>query len=199
MDFLANLEKKSKRFTISLSLVLIVVVGLLDFFTGYEIAFSLFYVVPIALISWFIGRSSGVITSVVCALVWFGADRATGHLSMHPFITLWNTLVRFSFFIIITMLLSAVKNTMQREKELTRADNVTGALTSRFFYGVLQMEVNRSQRNQRPFTLAYIDLDNFKTVNDQFGHATRRPGPPYSGHFHQKPYANNRCGWAAWW
>jgi diguanylate cyclase (GGDEF)-like protein len=34
------------------------------------------------------------------------------------------------------------------------------------------MEINRARRYDRPFTLVCIDLDNFKTVNDSFGHST---------------------------
>jgi diguanylate cyclase (GGDEF)-like protein len=34
------------------------------------------------------------------------------------------------------------------------------------------MEINRSVRYKRPFTLAFIDVDNFKTINDTFGHTT---------------------------
>jgi diguanylate cyclase (GGDEF)-like protein len=45
-------------------------------------------------------------------------------------------------------------------------------VNSRVFYDLLQTEINRSQRYKDPFTIAYIDLDNFKTVNDDFGHTT---------------------------
>ncbi|MFA4915140.1 MAG: GGDEF domain-containing protein [Syntrophales bacterium] len=33
------------------------------------------------------------------------------------------------------------------------------------------MEIERSQRHKHPFTVTYFDLDNFKTVNDRFGHS----------------------------
>jgi diguanylate cyclase (GGDEF)-like protein len=68
--------------------------------------------------------------------------------------------------------LSTLKRTLEHEKELSRTDYLTGAANSRVFYDLLQTEINRSQRYKNPFTIAYIDLDNFKTVNDEFGHAT---------------------------
>jgi diguanylate cyclase (GGDEF)-like protein len=80
-------------------------------------------------------------------------------------------LIRLSFFVIPVLLLSSLKRTLNREKELARTDYLTGAANSRFFYDLLQMEIDRSHRYGRPFTLAIIDLDNFKTVNDEFGHS----------------------------
>ncbi len=94
-----------------------------------------------------------------------------GIINVQPLLPLWNTLIRLSFFIIITLLLSALKNALEREKEMARTDYLTGAVNSRLFFKCVQMEIDRFNRYKHPFTVAYIDLDNFKTVNDQFGHS----------------------------
>lgn len=170
MNLIENLEKKSQPFKIVLEFALIGVIGIIDFLTGYEIGVSLFYVIPISFAAWSLGRRHGIAASVVSSCVWLGADAASGHIYSYPLIPFWNTLIRLSFFVIIALLLSALRNAMEREKEVARTDFLTGAVNSRFFFELVQMEIDRLQRYERPFTIAYIDLDNFKTVNDQFGH-----------------------------
>ena len=145
-------------------------IGVVDFLTGYEIAFSLFYVLPVALVTWLTSRRLGLAASLAGAIVWLWADVASGHPYMHPLIPFWNTLIRLGFFAIITLLLSALRSATERERELARRDNLTGAVNPRFFYDLAQMEIDRFQRYEHPFTLAYVDLDNFKAVNDRFGH-----------------------------
>lgn len=61
---------------------------------------------------------------------------------------------------------------MNHEAELARTDNLTGAVNSRFFYDLLEIEIDRFRRYKTVFSLVYIDLDNFKTINDQHGHTT---------------------------
>ena len=174
MNLLTFFEKQSKSFRVTVVAVgfaLIGVIGVTDFLTGYELAFSVFYVIPIAIVTWSMGRQLGLVTSLVSAFVWLGADLGTGHIYTHPLIPVWNTLIRLAFFVLITMLLSALSSATERERELARTDYLTGAVNARLFYELVQTEIDRLQRYKRPFTLAYFDLDNFKSVNDQFGHA----------------------------
>jgi diguanylate cyclase (GGDEF)-like protein len=63
-----------------------------------------------------------------------------------------------------------LNSSLEREKELSRTDYLTGASNSRYFYEVMQVEINRHRRYKHPFTLAYIDVDNLKLVNDKYGH-----------------------------
>ncbi|MDS4026553.1 MAG: diguanylate cyclase [Candidatus Contendobacter sp.] len=168
---LESLEKQNELSIMLMGLVLIVAVGVCDFLSGYEISFSVFYVIPISLVTWFTGRWPGIMASLISAVVWLWADAAAGNTYSNPLIPMWNSFIRLSFFVIITSLLSTLRIAMEHEKELSRTDNLTGAANSRSFYELASMEIERLKRYRHSFTLVYIDLDNFKTVNDQFGHA----------------------------
>lgn len=168
----ANLETRSRLFIILVEITLVAVVVVLDVLTGYEISFSLFYVIPISFAAWYISQRHAIIASFASAILWLFADWTSGHVYPHPLIPIWNTLIRLSFFIIIALILPALRKSLEREKEFARIDYLTGAANSRLFYALLQAEIDRLQRYGRPFTLVHIDLDNFKAVNDQFGHLT---------------------------
>jgi len=146
--------------------------GLLDYATGYELSFSLFYLGPIALVTWFTGRSAALAASVVSAVVWFKADATAGHLYGSVAVPYWNSAIRLGFFVVVALLLSALRKAFEREQASARTDYLTGALNARHFRDILQREMERTGRYRRPFTIAYLDIDNFKAVNDRFGHDT---------------------------
>ena len=149
--------------------IFVAAVGVVDFLTGSEIAFSVFYLIPIVLVTWFSGRNLGLATSAISTIASLVADALSGQSYSQPAILYWNTTVRLGFFVIVTLLLPALK-TLEREKEISRIDYLTGAANRRLFFEVAQRELDRAQRYGRPFTIAYVDLDGFKTMNDQFGH-----------------------------
>jgi diguanylate cyclase (GGDEF)-like protein len=70
-----------------------------------------------------------------------------------------------------------LRRLMQLEKEnrhlksLSVTDELTGIYNKRFFNRQMSVEIARTQRTGEPFCLLFIDLDNFKTVNDTLGHA----------------------------
>ena len=151
------------------ALILVAGVCAIDVVTGPEISFSLFYLIPIALIAWFIGRGPALAISIASAIAWFIADALSGQTYSHPAIRYWNATVRLGFFVVVTVLLPVLR-ALEREKELARVDFLTGAANRRLFYESLQRELERSQRYKRPLTVAFLDIDNFKAVNDRLSH-----------------------------
>ena len=115
MNFLAYFEKLSKPFVVALGFILIGIVGIIDYLTGYELSFSLFYLIPITLVTWYAGQRFGLAMSLVSALVWSIIDVASGAKYSHPLIYVWNTLIILVFFVIVTLLLSLSKKILEHE------------------------------------------------------------------------------------
>jgi diguanylate cyclase (GGDEF)-like protein len=63
-----------------------------------------------------------------------------------------------------------LKDAHARIEELAQIDDLTGALNRRYIMRALGEEVTRAQRNAEPCSIAIIDLDHFKRINDTFGH-----------------------------
>ena len=66
--------------------------------------------------------------------------------------------------------LSAHKDAEARLRLLSITDNLTGLYNQRHFHHVLANEMKRSERYQHPLSMVCVDIDNFKQVNDRFGH-----------------------------
>jgi len=172
MHLLAWIENASNPIKAISGILLVAVVGSLNILTGWELDLSLFYILPIAFVTWFLGSMAGFFASFVCTAVWYGIDLSLLHEYSSEFVHYWNTVIRLLFFFLFTFMLNSLKNALERERKLSRIDSLTGVATSRHFYELLELEIARSKRYKRPFTIAYLDLDNFKAVNDRFGHTT---------------------------
>jgi diguanylate cyclase (GGDEF)-like protein len=170
-NLLEDLAKKPKPFLFVIGLAFILLFGAVDYFTGYEISLSIFYSLPISLVAWFVGRRWGIVLSAIGAATWLWVDVIVGHEYSHPLIAFWNAAVRLGYFVIITYTLAALKEALDREKKLARTDSLTGIANAKYFYELANSEIYRSHRYDRPVTLAYLDLDDFKKVNDSFGHS----------------------------
>jgi diguanylate cyclase (GGDEF)-like protein len=175
-DFMVNiiesLAKKPRSFLIALGFILIAFVGVTRYLTGPEFAFSLFFLLPISLGTWFAGRWVGILLSVMSAVVWLATDLIGGQSYSHPVVPLVNETLRLSVFLIVVVILSTLKRVLEREKMFARKDFLTGIANRQAFFEFAGIEINRCRRHGYPLTIAYIDCDNFKVINDRFGHQT---------------------------
>lgn len=115
MSYLAH---RSKIFVVLLSFGILALITFLDRLTGYELSFSIFYLIPIALVTWFAGWQGGLGFSIVSSGLWLWADLAAGQSYSSVAIPYWNALVRFGFFIIVTFMLTERQQQQIRQEEL---------------------------------------------------------------------------------
>jgi diguanylate cyclase (GGDEF)-like protein len=156
----------------SLSALSVLLIGLLDYITGSEISVALLYLLPIMLIAWLKGRGSAALLSIFSALVWLFADILDRQAYAHLAISLWNAAMGLGVFLIVGYSVAAIKKLLLLEHGHAHTDYVTGVANARSFYEQMNRELERSARYGRPVAIAYIDVDNFKQVNDTLGHAT---------------------------
>lgn len=168
--YLERLKRVPKVVIFGICLGSIGLIGLLDTWVSVDIGLSLFYLAPIALATWVVGRDAGTLLAAIAAALWFWAELQSDNFSGFIF-ALWNAVViRLGTFWIITTVLSSLKDAYELEKHLARTDGLTGVANWRSFQQLLTAEIERAQRYPHPITLAYLDIDNFKHINDRQGH-----------------------------
>lgn len=157
----------------AISLFCIVLAGYLDHATGAQVSMMMLYAVPILLASRYCGRTEGLFVACTAAGSWFIVNLLHKTPGESSAILSWNALTRFGIFTLIAYAVSLqVKLKRALEKEMLRADtdHLTGLLNKGAFRDRVDIEMNRAQRYHHPFSIALIDLDNFKRVNDLQGH-----------------------------
>ena len=168
---LSFLDKLSFTAICAISVLITAIVGVIDFITGYEISTALFYILPVAIASWYGGRTLGIAVSLLAAAIWLVNDIGAGQEYSHPAILPWNTFVRLAIFLLLALLLAAFRGLLRAEALAAKTDHLTGALNRLGFSERFAEEYARGARFGRAFSLAYLDIDNFKQVNDSLGHA----------------------------
>lgn len=151
--------------------VFVLLLGYIDYITG-DFSLLIFYLCPIALVSWFAGKYSGIFISIASGLVWYLAETALLPYYSYPIAHHWNVITKLEFLVIFSYLLSSLKEVLEHEKKLGRTDYLTNAANRRLFFELANIEIDKTRRFHRPFTAVYMDIDNFKTINDNFGHTT---------------------------
>jgi diguanylate cyclase (GGDEF)-like protein len=152
------------------SLALIGTVVYLDYLTGPEYQLSVLLLGPVYFATWHLGIRFGIFFSVLSAFSvlidpLFHPDYfpKTGPV-------FWDFLVILILFISFSFVLSRLKSELLHAREQARTDGLTGLLNGGAFIENIERERLRAIRTGRPYALCYMDLDNFKRVNDTLGH-----------------------------
>ncbi|CAN5690539.1 hypothetical protein BH23GEM10_BH23GEM10_02230 [soil metagenome] len=167
----ASLSGLSRAGVWAATLTALAIIGVLDMATGPQISFSIFYLIPVVMSAWHLGWRPSLVVVVLGAGVWLLAERLSGRVYDVEMIQYWNALVRAALFFVVAYTLALHRQALTHERQLARTDGLTGLPNTRSFNELAERELHRLRRKQLPVSLAYIDIDDFKSVNDTLGHA----------------------------
>ncbi|MGQ0703492.1 MAG: GGDEF domain-containing protein [Gemmatimonadales bacterium] len=138
--------------------------------TGPEIALGVFYLPAIAAVSWYCGSQVGIGMALLATVA---SGLAAWSRLPHPelSVVLWNSGAQLIFFHFAAIMVGTVARQTVRLANLAREDPLTGIPNRRAFFEELDRALEWGRRHYTPWVLAYVDVDDFKQINDGHGHA----------------------------
>jgi signal transduction histidine kinase len=116
---LHHLAGQSQTRLLVYALFQVLLLGVIDYITGPEWFFSIFYTVPVSMMAWFAGRRHGIAASMMAATSWLLDDLFAGYVYSNPTIPFCNAGVRLGFFLIITFTLAELRESRARQDEFS--------------------------------------------------------------------------------
>jgi len=141
--------------------------GLVDGLANPHIQLTTFFLIPLMLITWRLGARAGYLATTLALCFVLVVSVRDEPFRSEPWIFLTDVGGRFLSFFIIVAILAESRTLYLRQQKLAVRDLLTGLYNRLGLHELLGLQM---ARRRRPFLLLYLDCDNFKLVNDGWGH-----------------------------
>lgn len=167
MTITEYLESQRKSALVLFGIMLLFLTAAGDYLahTRLGIEYSPFYLVPISFFSWFLGKRSGIGVSLASVILAFLIRLP--HVQAVQYI---NAVIWISLYGSAVLMISQLKQLYEHERHQSRIDPLTNIENRRALLEAVGRAKSSSDRNDQPLSIAYLDLDGFKQLNDRFGH-----------------------------
>lgn len=118
--WIKRFDSLPKQVAILICVILVTVVGLVDYATGYETFFFIYYLLAIILGTWRVGAAFGVLISALSVTTWMSANFEAGAHYSNYFIPVWNAAIMFAIYLLIVFLLALLKRIYGELEERVR-------------------------------------------------------------------------------
>ena len=102
----------------TVSLMVLLLIGWLDYITGYEFGFFIFYFIPVAISAWHCGPKDGIWVAIASAVCWYLSDRFTHHPYPNAYFIYWEMFIRLLSFLTTSITLSKIRNLVLKEERM---------------------------------------------------------------------------------
>jgi Diguanylate cyclase, GGDEF domain len=148
----------------------ILLLGALRTATDAEYSFASLALLPVLAIAWMEGRRNGLLLAFFAAGMWAIADIASERQFSSAWVPWANAATRLMTYSLLVLLAAQVRLQLVRAHELATHDPLTGLLNRRAFLEAGASETERSKRYAHSLSVVFLDLDDFKQLNDSAGH-----------------------------
>ena len=139
------------------------------YFNNFEL-FEPLFLIPIVILSWYGRRAKPLLFAVFVVSITLFINAMLVDSFSFSLESIFYIFIRLITYAIAVVLIITFRSAHNAEFIMANTDNLTGLSNSRSFYLDLANEILRSIRYKHVFSLSYIDVDNFKRINDSIGH-----------------------------
>jgi signal transduction histidine kinase len=91
------------------ALTLLAIIGVIDFFTGYEMNFAMVYLAPIFMIAWTLGTHAAIVMSIIATTAWYISIVHMHFSYSQPWLHIWDGVIQFAMFVIFGIVIAKLK------------------------------------------------------------------------------------------
>jgi diguanylate cyclase (GGDEF)-like protein len=171
-SFQAQMSDLPAPAILGVGLLMVALVGSFDWVSTAYVSLAVFYIVPVAIVTWLLGRSWGLPLALLCDAIALASDLHSRFFAgFHPLVPYWNAGARMMMFVIVVLTLDGLRRVLDDQRRLAHLDPLTGVANSRSFEAMAERRLEGSLEAGIPVSLGYLDVDDFKRLNDEFGHS----------------------------
>lgn len=170
MNVIDRLSRVGKAGTVVGTLLLTLAVGVVDVWTGSDVRLLSLYLLAVAWCGWRLGRRGVLFAVLVTLSTWGVSQQLSGVQHWSAGVWVFNLVSQSVALLSIGWLVAELSRRLEAERATARIDPLSGLRNRRALAQDSELALAICHRHAHPVALAFIDLDDFKQVNDRLGH-----------------------------
>lgn len=163
-------ETQLRIIEITLLVLTLCLIGYIDYLVPSNYYMFAFYLLPTGIASWCLNRIYGFIAVGISLALIITPEILLNGFTDNLMQYIWNNVMILALLVMMVIIFDRLKAYLGDLRISVNTDHLTGAMDAKIFYDNAGKELEMARRYERPLTLAYLDVDNFKMVNDKYGH-----------------------------